>query len=193
MELSVLSDSPTSLWPTSFGLFASLAFKYHPSIELCPMPCPLAHVFQPCTLAPCFFFNPFPPCGPPLLDCLLAWTLNTSHETLANPCFPCLLANVFRPCMLAPCFFFTPFLGQDTKYSPIELCPGPVFLVFLRMFFGPAWLCIKSMRHGCTCSFYCAKELTNVLLIEENYVVFWFIIGFEHAPCRYRTCYGPLA
>ncbi len=31
---------------------------------------------------------PFPPCGPPLLGCLLAWTL-----------------------VLAPCFLFSPFLG----------------------------------------------------------------------------------
>jgi hypothetical protein len=30
--------------------------------------------------------------------------------------------------------------GKDAKYHPpIELCQAPVFLVFLRMFFSPAW------------------------------------------------------
>ncbi len=42
---------------------------------------------------------PFPPCGPPLLGCLLAWTL-----------------------VLAPCFLFSPFIGcfLSTKFGRVS-------------------------------------------------------------------------
>jgi len=48
-------------------------------------------------------------------------------------------------------FTWTP---GETLNTPLELCPALVFLVFLHMFFGRAWFCIKRM----TCFFNSAKD-----------------------------------
>jgi hypothetical protein len=89
-------------------------------------------------------------------------------------------------------------LRQDAKYPhpPIELCPAPVFLVFLHMFFGPAWFWIKTMQQGSTCSF----------MLQKNWVMFLFTKLYnlinptqdssqysKSAPSGHTSCYRPLA
>ncbi len=83
------------------------------------------------------------------------------------------------------------------KYPPpIELCPPSVFLVFLHMFFGPAWFCIKLCSMVLHVLFYFTKELTkrfinnlitNILFLEKN--------SQDPKPSftRHRSCYYPQA
>jgi hypothetical protein len=58
-------------------------------------------------------------------------------------------------------------LSTQTPRTPpsphIELCPALVSPVFSHMFLVPAWFCIKPRRHGFTCFFNSAKELSYVL------------------------------
>jgi hypothetical protein len=54
-------------------------------------------------------------------------------------------------CRYTRTFTWTP---GETLNTPLELCPALVFLVFLHMFFGRAWFCIKRM----TCFFNSAKD-----------------------------------
>jgi hypothetical protein len=47
--------------------------------------------------------------------------------------------------------------------APIELCPAPVYLVFVHTFFDPAWFCIKP----------CSIVLHVLSILQKNLVVFF--------------------
>ncbi len=78
--------------------------------------------------------------------------LNTPNRALSSACFSCLLAHTFQPHMV---------LHKTTQHGnnpppPIKLCPAHVSLGFLHMFlhifFGPAWFCIKTQVLHVLCS-----------------------------------------
>ncbi len=62
-----------------------------------------------------------------------------------------------------------PWLGPPTERetlnkAPIEFCPTPVFLVFLHMFFSPAWFCIIIKKP-------CSMALHVPFILQKNLVM----------------------
>ncbi len=65
------------------------------------------------------------------------------------------------------------FLSQDHRYPPpphIKLCLALVFLFFLRMFFDPAWFCIKPHSMVLHVFSILQKNLTMIFYFKDNFM-----------------------